>query len=69
MISQASIDLCKVFRTWLSRNICNTWISALPDMYAQYPRASADISGNAQIYVQQIISYTSNTKYHNGLLQ
>ena len=31
----------------ITSNICNTWVSALPDMYAQCPRASVDISGNA----------------------
>ena len=42
-------------------NSCNTGTSALPDMYARRPRASADISGNAQVPVLQLIRYTSGT--------
>ena len=40
-------------------NSCNTGKSALPDMYARCPRASADISGNARFPVLQLICYTS----------
>ena len=42
-------------------NSCNTGTSALPDMYARRPRASADISGNARVPVLQLICYTSGT--------
>ena len=42
-------------------NSCNTGTSALPDMYARHLRASADISGNAQVPVLQLICYTSGT--------
>ena len=40
---------------------CNTGTSALPDMYAQRVRVSADISGNAQVPVLQLLCYTSGT--------
>ena len=43
-------------------NICNIWMSALPDMYAQFPGENAGISGNARIHVLQIICYTSDTQ-------
>ena len=42
-------------------NSCNTGRSALPDMYARRPRASADISGKARVPVLQLICYTSGT--------
>ena len=42
-------------------NSCNTGTSALPDMYAQRPRVSVDISGNARVPVLQLICYTSST--------
>ena len=47
-------------------NGCNTGTSALPDMYAwcpraQCPRASADISGNAQVPMLQLLCYTFGT--------
>ena len=49
-------------------NICNTWLSALPYMYARYPRANADISGIARMHVLQVIicntSDTHTTKYY-----
>ena len=50
-------------------NSCNTGNSALPDMYAWRP-ASADISGNAQVPVLQLICYTSSTlKIYPNLFQ
>ena len=42
-------------------NSCNTGMSALPDMYARRPRATADILGNARVPVLQLICYTSGT--------
>ena len=35
--------------------------SALPDMYAQVPRASAYISGNARVPLLQLLCNTSST--------
>ena len=47
----ALIFLCKQFilRIVHVANSCNTGTSTLPDVYAQRPRASADISGNARV--------------------
>ena len=45
----------------VTSNSCNTGTSALPDMYARRPRASANISGNALVPVLQLICYTSGT--------
>ena len=42
-------------------NSYNTGMSALPDMHTRHPRASANISGNAQVSVLQLISYTFGT--------
>ena len=66
-------------------NICNTWMSALPDiiftpeyliskliyLYAREcaHRHCACISGNAGIHELQIIYYTSDFQCHKGLLQ
>ena len=44
-----------------TNNSCNTGTSALPNMYALHPRASVDISGNAQVPVLQLICYTFGT--------
>ena len=42
-------------------NSCNTGKSALPDVYARRPRASADISGSARVPELQLICYTPST--------
>ena len=40
---------------------CNIDTSALPDMYAQVPRASAYISGNARVPLLQLLCNTFST--------